>query len=189
MIDRVPEIDSEDVKGKVLKKVSGEVEFRNVQFAYPSRPDSMIFHNFCLTIPARETVALVGGSGSGKSTAISLLERFYDPLKGEILLDGENIKGLQLKWLRNQIGLVSQEPALFASSIRENILFGKDDATMDEIISVAKASNAHNFISQLPKGYDTQVLFQAFKNTIHKHSYILSIKNNKYSFHDLSKCR
>eukprot|EP00253_Pinus_taeda_P023516 PITA_23516 len=157
MIDRVPEIDSEDGKGKVLEKVSGEVEFRNVQFAYPSRPDSMIFHNFCLTIPARHTVALVGGSGSGKSTAISLLERFYDPLKGEILVDGENIKGLQLKWLRNQIGLVSQEPALFASTICENILFGKEDATMDEIISVAKASNAHDFITQLPEGYGTQV--------------------------------
>jgi ABC-type multidrug transport system fused ATPase/permease subunit len=98
-------------------------------------------------------VALVGASGSGKSTAIALLERFYDPMEGEILLDGENIKNLQLKWLRSQIGLVHQEPALFAASIRENVLFGKDD----EIISVAKDSNAHNFITQLPKGYDTQV--------------------------------
>jgi ATP-binding cassette subfamily B (MDR/TAP) protein 1 len=119
----------------------------------------VIFSKFCLTIPARKTVALVGASGSGKSTAIALLERFYDPMEGEILLDGENIKSLQLKWLRSQIGLVNQEPALFAASIRENMLFGKDDATMDEIISVAKESNAHNFITQLPKGYDTQVKF------------------------------
>jgi ATP-binding cassette subfamily B (MDR/TAP) protein 1 len=157
MIDRVPEIDSEDMSGKVLQTVSGEIQFRNVAFSYPSRPDSMIFDNFCLTIPARQTVALVGSSGSGKSTSISLLERFYDPLKGEILLDGQNIKSLQLKWLRSQIGLVSQEPTLFATSIRENILFGRDDATMDEIIAVAIASNAHDFIRQLPDGYNTQV--------------------------------
>ena len=159
MIERIPEINSEDVTGKVLETVSGEVQFRNVEFAYPSRPESMIFHKFCLTIPARKTVALVGASGSGKSTAIVLLERFYDPMEGQILLDGENIKSLQLKWLRNQIGLVNQEPAMFTASICENLLFGKDDATMDEIISVAKDSNAHNFITQLPKGYDTQVLF------------------------------
>jgi len=157
MIERVPEIDSEDVTGKILEMVSGEIQFRNVGFAYPSRPESIIFNKFCLTIPARKTVALVGASGSGKSTAVTLLERFYDPMEGEILLDGENIKNLQLKWLRSQIGLVHQEPALFAASIRENMLFGKDDATMDEIISVAKDSNAHNFITQLPKGYDTQV--------------------------------
>lgn len=157
MIDRVPEIDSEDMNGKVLQTVSGEIQFRNVAFAYPSRPDSAIFQNFCLTIPARQTVALVGSSGSGKSTSISLIERFYDPLKGEILLDGENIKNLQLKWLRSQIGLVSQEPTLFATTIRENILFGRDDATMEEIISVARASNAHDFIRQLPNGYETQV--------------------------------
>jgi ATP-binding cassette subfamily B (MDR/TAP) protein 1 len=159
MIERVPHIDSEDVTGKVLQTVSGEVQFLDIGFAYPSRLESVIFSKFCLTIPARKTVALVGASGSGKSTVIALLERFYYPMEGEILLDGENIKSLQLKWLRSQIGLVNQEPALFAASIRENILFGKDDATMDEIISVAKESDAHNFITQLPKGYDTQVKF------------------------------
>nr|CAD1831709.1 unnamed protein product [Ananas comosus var. bracteatus] len=103
------------------------------------------------------TVALVGGSGSGKSTVIALLERFYDPLGGEILVDGVDIRRLRLKWLRSQMGLVSQEPALFATSIKENILFGKEDATAEEVVAAAKASNAHNFISQLPHGYDTQV--------------------------------
>lgn len=135
MIDKEPIIDWEDAKGEILKGVSGEVEFRNVEFAYPSRPESKIFHNFCLTIPASKTVALVGGSGSGKSTAVALIERFYDPLAGQILLDGVNTKALQLKWLRSQIGLVSQEPALFATSIKENILFGKEGADMGQVIA------------------------------------------------------
>ncbi|CAI9777363.1 unnamed protein product [Fraxinus pennsylvanica] len=136
---------------------AGEVEFKHVEFAYPSRPESTILKDFNLKIPAGKTVALVGGSGSGKSTVVALLQRFYDPLGGEILLDGVEIDKLQLKWLRSQMGLVSQEPALFATSIKENILFGKEDASMEEVIEAAKASNAHNFISQLPQGYDTQV--------------------------------
>ncbi|KAJ1703492.1 hypothetical protein LUZ63_003271 [Rhynchospora breviuscula] len=157
VIQRVPKIDSESTEGEVLQNVSGEVEFKSIEFAYPSRLENPIFVNFNLRVPAGRTVALVGSSGSGKSTVIALLERFYDPLGGEILLDGVNIKRLRLKWLRSQIGLVSQEPALFATTIKENILFGKEDATMEEMIAAAKASNAHNFISQLPHGYDTQV--------------------------------
>ncbi|KAI3997625.1 hypothetical protein MKX01_011042 [Papaver californicum] len=157
VIKRVPEIDSDDMGGEVLETVSGDVKFKNVKFAYPSRMETLIFQDFCLTVPAGKTVALVGGSGSGKSTVIALLERFYDPLGGEILLDGFPINKLQLKWLRSQMGLVSQEPALFATTITENILFGKEDATMDEVIAASKAANAHSFISQLPKGYDTQV--------------------------------
>ncbi|XP_051126752.1 ABC transporter B family member 15-like [Andrographis paniculata] len=154
---RVPKIDSDSIDGQILQTVSGQVEFRHVKFAYPSRPESKIFEDFNLKIPAGKTVALVGGSGSGKSTIVSLLQRFYDPLGGEILLDGVDIKNLQLKWLRSQMGLVSQEPALFATSIKENILFGKEDASMDDVIEASKASNAHNFISLLPQGYDTQV--------------------------------
>lgn len=106
---------------------------------------------------AGKTVALVGQSGSGKSTVIALLERFYDPLSGEVLIDGTNIKELQLKWLRRQIGLVSQEPALFATSIKENILYGKDGASDEEIFAAAKSANAFNFVTQLPQGFDTQV--------------------------------
>ncbi|KAJ3679074.1 hypothetical protein LUZ60_017085 [Juncus effusus] len=157
VIQRVPKIDSESTEGETLENVSGEVEFKNIEFAYPSRLENPIFVNFNLRVPSGRTVALVGGSGSGKSTVIALLERFYDPLGGEILVDGVDIKRLRLKWLRCQIGLVSQEPALFATSIKENILFGKEDATMEEVVLAAKASNAHNFISQLPHGYDTQV--------------------------------
>ncbi|GMI68434.1 multi-drug resistance 13, ATP-binding cassette B15 [Hibiscus trionum] len=157
MIRRVPKIDLDNLVGETLDDISGEFEFKQVKFAYPSRPKSIIFKNFCLKIPAGKTVALVGSSGSGKSTAISLLQRFYDPLGGDILLDGVSIKKLQLKWLRSQMGLVGQEPTLFATTIKENILFGNEEAGMEEVIEAAKASNAHNFISQLPQGYDTQV--------------------------------
>ncbi|KAL0450565.1 UNVERIFIED_CONTAM: ABC transporter B family member 19 [Sesamum latifolium] len=113
--------------------------------------------DFSIFFPAGKTVAVVGGSGSGKSTVVSLIERFYDPNQGEILLDNVDIKTLQLRWLRNQIGLVNQEPALFATTILENILYGKPDATMAEIEAAASAANAHSFITLLPNGYNTQV--------------------------------
>jgi ATP-binding cassette, subfamily B (MDR/TAP), member 1 len=105
-----------------------------------------------------QTIALVGESGSGKSTVISLLERFYDPNSGRILLDGVDIKTFRLSWLRQQMGLVGQEPILFNESIRANIAYGKEGgATEDEIIAAAGAANAHNFINSLPNGYDTSV--------------------------------
>lgn len=157
VIRREPKIDVENTQGEILENVKGQIEFKNLEFAYPSRPQNIILKNFSLKIPAAKTIALVGGSGSGKSTVIALIQRFYDPLCGEILLDGVPIHKLQLKWLRSQMGLVSQEPALFATTIKENILFGKEDASTEEVIEAAKASNAHNFICQLPEGYDTQV--------------------------------
>ncbi|KAI4333814.1 hypothetical protein L6164_018575 [Bauhinia variegata] len=157
MIDRVPSIDSEDRKGKALSHVRGEVQFQDIYFCYPSRPDTLILQGFNLMIPAGKKVGLVGGSGSGKSTVIALLERFYDPVEGEILLDGHKISRLQLKWLRSQLGLVNQEPVLFATSIKENILFGKEGASMDDVINAAKAANAHDFIVKLTEGYETQV--------------------------------
>mgnify|MGYP000923280117 CR=1 FL=1 len=144
--------------GEELPNVAGEVEFRNVDFCYPSRPESPVLVDFSLRVPAGHTVALVGPSGSGKSTAITLLERFYDPSAGEVALDGVDIRRLRLKWLRAQMGLVSQEPALFAMSLRENILFGEEDATEEEVVAAAMAANAHSFISQLPQGYDTLVI-------------------------------
>ena len=143
--------------GRKLDKLEGHIQFKDVSFSYPSRPDVVIFNKLRLDIPSGKIVALVGGSGSGKSTVISLIERFYEPLSGEILLDGRNIGLLDLKWLRQQIGLVNQEPALFATSIRENMLYGKDDATLEELTRAAKLSEALSFISNLPERFETQV--------------------------------
>ncbi|CAM8944333.1 unnamed protein product [Rhodiola kirilowii] len=157
MIDRKPAIDTEERKGKALSHVRGEIEFKNVYFNYPSRPDTPILQGLSLRMPAGKTMGLVGGSGSGKSTIVSLLQRFYDPSEGEILLDGYKTVKLQLKWLRSQMGLVNQEPVLFATSIKENITFGKDGATMENVVSAAKSANAHDFIVNLPDGYETQV--------------------------------
>lgn len=157
MIERVPSIDYVDQQGKTISEVKGELVFEEIDFAYPSRPGNLVLAKFNLKVVAHQTVGLVGSSGSGKSTVINLLQRFYDPLRGEIRLDGVGIKNLQLKWLRGQMGLVAQEPILFATTIKENILFGKEAATEEEIIQVAKAANAHNFITQLPNGYDTLV--------------------------------
>ncbi|KAH7856813.1 hypothetical protein Vadar_005798 [Vaccinium darrowii] len=157
MIDQVTHIDIEDEQGETLDQVKGEIEFKEIDFSYPSRPDTQILQVFNLKVKPGETVGLVGSSGSGKSTVISLLERFYDPVKGDILLDGYNIKALRLQWLRSQMGLVNQEPVLFATSIKENILFGDERASMENIIAAAKVANAHNFITKLSKGYDTQV--------------------------------
>ncbi|PSS28554.1 ABC transporter B family member 15 like [Actinidia chinensis var. chinensis] len=157
MIDRNPLIDSEDSKGKCLSYVRGEIEFKDVSFSYPSRPDTPVLQGFNLKVKAGKMVGLVGGSGSGKSTVISLLERFYDPVRGDILLDGYKINRLQIRWFRSKIGLVNQEPVLFATSIKENILFGKERAPMELVINAAKAANAHDFIINLPCGYETQV--------------------------------
>nr|AFP44681.1 hypothetical protein [Eragrostis tef] len=142
-----------------LPSVTGRVEMRGVDFAYPSRPDIPVLRGFSLTVPPGKTIALVGSSGSGKSTVVSLIERFYDPSAGEILLDGHDLKSLNLRWLRQQIGLVSQEPTLFATSIKENLLLGRDSqsATLAEMEEAARVANAHSFIIKLPDGYDTQV--------------------------------
>ncbi|KAL2618435.1 hypothetical protein AAZV13_08G245000 [Glycine max] len=157
MIERDTMSKASSENGKKLSKLEGHIQFKDVCFSYPSRPDVVIFNNFCIEIPSGKILALVGGSGSGKSTVISLIERFYEPLSGQILLDGNNIRELDLKWLRQQIGLVNQEPALFATSIRENILYGKDDATLEEVNQAVILSDAQSFINNLPDGLDTQV--------------------------------
>ncbi|KAG6633683.1 ABC transporter B family member 2-like [Carya illinoinensis] len=157
MIERDTMSKTSSKTGQKLGRLEGHIQFKNVSFSYPSRQDVVIFNNLCLDIPPGKVLALVGGSGSGKSTVISLIERFYEPLSGEILLDGHDIRGLDLKWLRQQIGLVNQEPALFATTIRENILYGKDDATLEEITRAAKLSEALSFINNLPDRFETQV--------------------------------
>ncbi|KAI3443715.1 hypothetical protein Pfo_000380 [Paulownia fortunei] len=156
-IDRIPEIDGEDTKGLVLDKIRGELEFEHVEFKYPSRLDALVLKDFNLKIKAGKTVALVGASGSGKSTAIALIQLFYDANGGAVRIDGVDIRTVQLKWLREQMGLVSQEHALFGTSVKENILFGKLDGTMDDVVAAAMAANAHNFIRQLPEGYETKI--------------------------------
>ncbi|GMH28804.1 hypothetical protein Nepgr_030647 [Nepenthes gracilis] len=157
MIERTKFSKISSKTGRKLSKVSGHIQFKDVFFSYPTRREAMIFSKLCLDIPPGKIVALVGGSGHGKSTVISLIERFYEPLSGQILLDGVDIQELDLKWLRQQIGVVNQEPALFATTIRENILYGKDDATLDEITRAAKLSEAITFINNLPERYETQV--------------------------------
>ncbi|KAG2714335.1 hypothetical protein I3760_03G021800 [Carya illinoinensis] len=157
IIKQKPSIIQDPLDGKCLPEVHGNIEFKDVTFSYPSRPDVIIFRNFSIFFPAGKTLAVVGGSGSGKSTVVSLIERFYDPNQGQVLLDNVDIRTLQLKWLRDQIGLVNQEPALFATTILENILYGKPDATMAEVEAAASAANAHSFVALLPNGYNTQV--------------------------------
>ncbi|TMW64333.1 hypothetical protein Poli38472_012955 [Pythium oligandrum] len=157
ILDDAPAIDAASLSGAKLAGVHGDIEFRNVVFAYPSRPDAQIYKNYNLKIRAGQTVALVGASGSGKSTAISLLERFYDPAAGHVTLDGTDLRQLQLPWLRERISLVSQEPVLFAGTIAENIAMGKPGATRDEVVEAAKRSNAYDFISNFPNGFDTDV--------------------------------
>lgn len=157
MVGKQPKMDRHIDDGKKLSEVKGNIELRHIVFSYPSRPEAVIFRDFSLRIPSGKTVAIVGSSGSGKSTVVSLIERFYDPVSGEVLLDGVDIRGLQLNWLREQIGLVNQEPALFATTIVENILYGKDGATIQDVEEASKAANAHAFISQLPDSYETKV--------------------------------
>ncbi|XP_060672571.1 ABC transporter B family member 9 [Ziziphus jujuba] len=158
ILDRKTKIDSSSNEGTTLSSIAGNIEFEHVSFKYPTRPDIQIFKDLCLSIPTGKTVALVGESGSGKSTTISLIERFYDPDSGRITLDGIETQKFRLSWLRQQMGLVSQEPILFNETIRSNIAYGKQgEVTEEEIIAATKSANAHNFISSLPNGYDTSV--------------------------------
>ena len=133
------------------------MEFKKVYFNYPSRPDVVVLNDLSLEANIGQTLALVGPSGCGKSTVIQLLQRFYNVGRGSVLVDGRDVKSLNLKWLRSQIGVVSQEPVLFATTIAENIRYGREGVTQEEIESAAHAANAHNFIMSLPNQYQTLV--------------------------------
>ncbi|KAJ1555502.1 hypothetical protein HK405_001296, partial [Cladochytrium tenue] len=186
-IDRVSLIDSSNPDGIKPEKVNGVIEFNNINFRafnakallrsnhffkdYPQRPDVQVLKDFSLRILPGQTVALVGASGSGKSTIVKLLERFYDPDSGNVTLDGHDLRTLNVRWLREQIGIVSQEPVLFDKTVRENILYGmrEDDAALGKVDDVRAAelerkveeacrvANAWSFVSALPRGVNTSV--------------------------------
>uniref|UniRef100_A0ABM5GP39 ATP-binding cassette sub-family B member 5 isoform X1 n=1 Tax=Pogona vitticeps TaxID=103695 RepID=A0ABM5GP39_9SAUR len=150
-------IDSSSSEGFKPDKLRGEVEFKNIHFSYPSRPDTQILKGLNLKVQPGKTTALVGSSGCGKSTTIQLLQRFYDPNEGQVTIDNHDIRTLNLKWMRENIGIVSQEPVLFATTIANNIRYGKEDITDAEIEQAAKEANAFDFISKLPDKFNTMV--------------------------------
>lgn len=157
-INKVPEMDTSGKKNIKYHEFRGDIEFKNVTFAYPTRPESVVLKNFNLQIPAGKTVAIVGTSGNGKSTIVALLERFYDVNNGQVTIDGYDIRDLNVEWLRGRaIGLISQEPVLFASTVRENIRYGRPTAHDAHVYDAAKTANAHEFVSSFPDGYDTLV--------------------------------
>uniref|UniRef100_F6URM6 Multidrug resistance protein 1A n=1 Tax=Ciona intestinalis TaxID=7719 RepID=F6URM6_CIOIN len=157
IIDRVPLIDSMSDEGHKPDRVKGQIEFKNVDFTYPSRTDVQILHDVSFVAESGKSVALCGQSGCGKSTCVQLIQRFYDPQNGIIELDGVDIRTLNVRWLREHIGVVSQEPILFDTTIAENIRYGRDDVTDDEIKEATKQSNAYDFIMKMPNKFDTMV--------------------------------
>jgi ATP-binding cassette subfamily B (MDR/TAP) protein 1 len=154
-LERVPEIDSFSTEGKKFDKVDGRLELSGVGFHYPARPENQVYKSLSLSIAPGESLALVGPSGGGKSSLVKLLLRFYDPTEGTLSLDGVDVRDLNVAWYRDRIGYVSQEPVLFATSVRNNIANGKPGATEEEVVAAAKAANAHDFIKKFPKGYNT----------------------------------
>ncbi|KAG8201139.1 hypothetical protein JTE90_028804 [Oedothorax gibbosus] len=157
LINLVPKIDSSS-KGGIQPEIKGTIGFHDVRFRYPTRPNVLVLQGINLTANFGQTLALVGASGCGKSTLISLLERFYDPESGHVTMDGFDIKTINLKYLRSQMALVSQEPILFNCSIKENITYGIEGKVDDaDIERAARTANIHEFIMQLPQGYKTEV--------------------------------
>ncbi|KAL7799985.1 P-loop containing nucleoside triphosphate hydrolase protein [Trichoderma ceciliae] len=165
-IDRISPLDPTDDEGEKLSDFQGNIRLENVEHIYPSRPEVKVMNGVSLEIPAGKTTALVGASGSGKSTIVGLVERFYDPVGGNVYLDGHDISKLNLKWLRQQMALVSQEPTLFGTTIYHNIRHGLigtehegegEEKQRELIVAAAVKANAHDFISALPEGYETNV--------------------------------
>jgi len=164
LIETKPEIvDTKEVEAKYgglfdgklanYEKMKGEIEFKNVSFSYLK--DTEVIHDMNVTIKQGQSIAIVGETGSGKSTTVNLLCRFYEPTKGELLIDGVDYRKRSVGWLRHSIGFVQQNPFIFSGSIRDNIRYGKLDATEEEIIQAAKTVEVHDFIMSLPKGYNT----------------------------------
>uniref|UniRef100_A0A4W3JWN7 ATP-binding cassette sub-family B member 5 n=1 Tax=Callorhinchus milii TaxID=7868 RepID=A0A4W3JWN7_CALMI len=157
ILDEKSAMDSFSEEGYKPEYIKGTVEFKDVYFNYPSRPDVEILRGINLKVESGQTLALVGSSGCGKSTTVQLLQRFYDPLQGMITIDGHDIRSLNIRHFRRFIGVVSQEPVLFATSIAENIRYGDEDVTDEEIEKAAKEANAYDFIVKLPEAFHTLV--------------------------------
>ncbi|XP_013365568.1 PREDICTED: multidrug resistance protein 3 isoform X1 [Chinchilla lanigera] len=159
LFERQPLIDSYSQQGLWPDKFEGNVKLNEVMFSYPTRPTVPVLRGLSLEVKRGQTLALVGSSGCGKSTVAQLLERFYDPTAGAVLLDGQEAKTLNVQWLRAQLGIVSQEPVLFDCSIEENIAYGDNSraVTQEEIVRAAKEANIHQFIETLPHKYKTRV--------------------------------
>ncbi|KAI9317609.1 P-loop containing nucleoside triphosphate hydrolase protein [Dichotomocladium elegans] len=159
LIDRRPTIDIDSTKGLHPKGgLRGNIQFSKVTFHYPNRPNIPVLSEFSVSIQPGRRVAIVGPSGSGKSTVVQLIQRFYDPLSGDIFIDGHHLKDYNIQWLRNHIGVVSQEPVLFNMSIRKNLLMGATGhVSEEEMIDACRSADCHDFIMELPNGYDTQV--------------------------------
>jgi ATP-binding cassette subfamily B protein len=149
---------TDPVISKTMKQpVRGALKFDAVSFNYPSRPDMPALKDMNLSIKPGETIALVGPSGAGKSTVFQMVLRFFDPTSGAVLFDGINIKEIDRDIFRKEMAYVPQDPVIFATSAKENIRFGRPDATDDEVIEAAKAAAAHTFLMKLPDGYDSFV--------------------------------
>lgn len=157
IIDNKPSIDSYSENGFKPDSIDGNIEFKNIHFTYPSRPEVKVLNNLSLSLKSGQTIALVGSSGCGKSTTVQLLQRFYDPAEGSVCIDGHDIRSLNVRYLRGMIGVVSQEPTLFATTIAENIRYGRLDVTQQEIERATKEANAYDFIMDLPEKFGTLV--------------------------------
>lgn len=155
IIDRAPHIENRG--GERLARVEGRIALDRVSFTYPSRPDVPVLREVSFEVAPGEVVALVGPSGSGKSTMAALVSRFYDPVEGRVTLDGHDFRTLDATWLRQQVGVVSQEPILFSTSVADNIRYGRDEASDEEVRAAAAAANAAGFIEGFPEGFQTQV--------------------------------
>jgi ATP-binding cassette subfamily B (MDR/TAP) protein 1 len=163
LFDSIPEIDAQSKEGKVIESnvIRGSLRFDNIHFRYPTRPGVRVLRGLSLEVDPGTYIALVGASGSGKSTIIQLIERFYDPLAGDVYFDGEKITELNIQEYRKNLALVSQEPTLYAGTVRFNILLGAikphDEVTQEEIENACRDANILEFIQGLPQGFDTEV--------------------------------